>query len=61
MMERMRECPFCGREVKLYAGIIAGLPMIVCSNCNATVSFGGKETPKQAKDAWNRRAKYEKP
>ena len=55
--EKLKKCPFCGNEVKMFTGVIAGLPMIVCSNCNATISFGGKENYKQTKEAFNRRAR----
>lgn len=58
-MEKLEKCPFCGGKVQMFSGVIANLPMIVCSQCGATVSFGGKEKPKLTAEAWNRRTKNE--
>ncbi len=56
-MDKLKKCPFCGGDVNLFIGFMAGLPMIVCGKCSATVSFGGKETKEQTIKAWNRREK----
>lgn len=45
---KLKPRPFCGGNVKIFPGIIAGVTMIVCEKCRATVSFGGNETRKQA-------------
>lgn len=52
----LKPCPFCGGKVQIFKGIIAGLSMIVCTECRATVSFGGKEEESQTIKAWNNRA-----
>lgn len=54
---KLKRCPFCDSEVQLYKGFIAGVTMIVCPNCRATVSFGGKEKENETVKAWNRRPK----
>ena len=53
---KLKPCPFCGGEAKIFSGIIAGVTMIVCEKCKATVSFGGNEAQKQAEELYNRRA-----
>lgn len=55
MADKLKPCPFCGGEAEMFAGIVYKLPVIICRNCGATVSFGGKETPKMTKSAWGKR------
>lgn len=51
----LKPCPFCGSEPQIMKGLVAGLTMIVCTKCRATVSFAGG-TQKETVKAWNRRA-----
>ena len=57
METELERCPFCGGKAKIFFGIIAGLTMVVCDDCKATVSFGGNETRLETIKCWNRRAK----
>lgn len=57
MTEKMKKCPFCGGEPQMLKGFIKGITMIVCSECKATVSFGGQESCEASLKAWNRRTK----
>lgn len=55
-MAELKPCPFCGGQVQMFSGFIAGVTMIVCKKCRAIVSFGGKEREQETVKAWNRRA-----
>ena len=54
-MNELKQCPFCGGKAETIKGFIAGVTMIVCNNCKATVSFGGREARDKTIQAWNRR------
>ena len=55
-MSELKKCPFCGSDdVKLLFGFLAKIPMVVCHNCKATVSFGGKENIEATTASWNSR------
>lgn len=54
--KKLKTCPFCGAKVQLFKGVIAGVTMIVCTKCRATVSFGGSESESDTVAHWNRRA-----
>lgn len=51
----LKSCPFCGGKVIAVPGLVAGVTMIFCSKCRATVSFQQKEKADQTFEAWNRR------
>ncbi len=54
---KLRECPFCGGEVKRVIGVM-GLNFFKCKECGAVVSFDNDyyNTHKnEAIEAWNRR------
>lgn len=53
---KLKPCPFCGGEVRIFNGVVAGVTMIVCTKCRATVSFGGREQKDKTIKVWNRRA-----
>jgi len=57
---KLKPCPFCGGEPRIIKGLVAGVTMIVCTKCRATVSFGGSEREEDAKKAWNRRVNDER-
>ena len=59
MANELKSCPFCGGSVEVCVGVLAGVTMIECGECGATVSFGGKGEWYDAVDAWNRRAARE--
>ena len=51
-----KECPFCGNEkTKLVKVFLTPLPMVICDNCGATVSFRGGENPMETLRRYNRR------
>jgi len=50
----LKPCPFCNGNVKLTRGVTP-LPIILCSKCKATVSFGGQENVVETIKAWNHR------
>lgn len=53
----LKPCPFCGAKVDIRPGVVAGISMIVCGSCGATVSFARKTTPERTTAAWNRRCR----
>lgn len=52
----LKPCPFCGGKVTAVPGLMAGITMIHCRKCGATVSFQQKEELDQTFEAWDRRA-----
>ena len=57
---KLRECPFCGGEVKRVIGIM-GLNFFKCQKCGAVVSFDNdyyNTHQNEAIEAWNRRIDY---
>lgn len=55
---RLRPCPFCGSDnVKFDWSMWSNVPLIVCKDCSAVVSFGANKRDSQKKSAelWNRR------
>jgi len=56
----LKPCPFCGGRAymfhnpRLFPGF-GSLPMIVCDDCGATVSFGGHESENETVECFNRR------
>lgn len=38
----LKPCPFCGAKVNIHPGVVAGISVIVCGSCGATVSFARK-------------------
>lgn len=56
-MPKLKPCPFCGGEVKIFTAPIKGTQMFICHKCGADVSFFGVEHQPKATIAWNRRAK----
>lgn len=55
-MDKLKPCPFCGGQVKLKMLHVA---MIQCTKCNAIISFGGNEYPKQTVKMYNLRTESE--
>ena len=53
MKNGLKECPFCGGQVRIAAS--HGITYFLCEDCGALVSFRGKEEPDAAKEAWNQR------
>ena len=51
----LKPCPFCGGKVTVVPGLVAGVTMIFCRKCGATVSFHQKEKADHPIEAWNRR------
>lgn len=52
-------CPFCGSDaVRVINGIGAGFkqPMVLCTDCEATVSFHEAFTYSELMNYWNRRS-----
>ena len=55
MSEKIKECPFCGAQVRKGKGPFNGTIMFVCDKCGADVCFYGAEYDPKATKAWNRR------
>ena len=53
---KLRNCPFCGSEARLYSGN-TDMYGVTCRKCSAKVY--GYKTKGGAKRAWNRRANDE--
>lgn len=51
----LRECPFCGGEVKRIISPYKQTVMFVCEKCGADVCFYGAEHEPKATQAWNSR------
>ena len=56
ILNKLKPCPFCGDEVTLFKGVIAGVNMVTCYSCNAITSFKGHENEKDTIERYNRRA-----
>lgn len=57
LKSKPKPCPFCGAEVKVIDGPVAGIRIFICEKCGADVMFYGAEKEPAATKAWNRRPK----
>ena len=48
-----RTCPFCGWNVEIHVGRIAGITMFLCTGCGATVSFQHAKTKEEAIESFS--------
>lgn len=53
-MTKLKPCPFCGGEAKIY-GKREGLPWVACKSCIGQTACC--DTKEEAIEAWNRRMK----
>ena len=57
---KLKPCPFCGGEVRLFIAPIKSTTMFICKKCGADVCFFGAEHQPKANKAWNRRVNDER-
>ena len=57
MSEKLKPCPFCGREASIRRNLSTGYTAIQCDYCRAWWTPAELLTKNEIAEAWNRRAK----